>query len=194
MSHHLTPRIRKGITSFLAFQFVFKLFVAMLAFNGAKGIIRAEGSFNSILAGLHDSLVFLSVVTTFEKLCVLDWSRRVFARNCWEIVAIMQLINVYHLLAAAHARGISRAWQIAPTMPTFISVMVERRAVTLVAISQSHKLDSTDIFAEMKTQLGRHWHPILLGDFIFVPDLGICLCVEHATNLPHSSGAPHRIN
>jgi len=119
------------------------------------------------------------------------WS---LARDSGKVAAIMQLIDVSHLLASAHAAGITSARQVASSMTPLVSVMVERRAIALIAVPDSHELDPTDVFTELKTKLWCHWHPIFFWGFILVPKLLLCLRVEKAPNMPHSCWATHWVN
>jgi hypothetical protein len=76
----------------------------------------------------------------------------------------------------------------------FVRVVEEGSAVTLIPVAQAHELHTADILAEVKAQLWGHWHPILLGNFVFVPKLLLSLCVVHTAHWPHARWTSHWIN
>jgi hypothetical protein len=106
----------------------------------------------------------------------------------------VQLIDISHLLSSAHAACITGARQIATTMTTLVGVVVKRRAVALIAIPDSHELDSAHVFAELEAKLRCHWHTIFFWDLILVPKLLLRLRVKNASNMPHSCWAAHGVD
>jgi hypothetical protein len=106
----------------------------------------------------------------------------------------VQLVDVSHLLPTAHAACITGARQIATTMTSLVRVVVERRAIALIAVPNSHELHAAHILAELEAQLWCHWHPVFLWNLVLVPELLLRLCVKNASNVPHSCRAAHWVN
>jgi hypothetical protein len=106
----------------------------------------------------------------------------------------MQLVDISHLLTSAHATCIASARQIATAVTSLVRVVIERRAIALIAVPNSHELHATHVLTELEAQLWCHRHPVFLWNLVLVPKLLLRLRVEDASNVPHSCRASHRVN
>jgi hypothetical protein len=116
--------------------------------------------------------------------------RRPFARQGWQVVAIVHLIDFLCLVATARTRGVTDTRHVAiTTLVARIRVVEERRAVALVTILQTKKAHPTDIAAELVAQVRSHGQAILLRDEVVIPSLLDQLRVDDTSYTPEARWA-----
>jgi len=133
------------------------------------------------------------VVSALEEFCMRKGAGRCLAFDCWEVVAVVELVDLAHLFSSAHASVVAYAHFITGAF-THFAVVKERSTIAFAPLLHPHILHATDILAKMEAHLWGHWQPVFFGHLLVVPNLLLCLSIKDATNLPHACGAPHGIN